>query len=179
MPDAPQLARAALKLAYPLLAIVGTVIITRRRKVDLRTGLGLTPPPIGATLAWLAAYAVLVFGSDAIMHWRGPFDWTAWRGAPMLVNICRVLGVAIFGPIAEELIFRGALYERMLRARLDPRLVIAILAAGWAVLHYSYAGGVIALIFVGGLLLGAARRQTGSVVPPILMHMLWNLWAIW
>ena len=73
----------------------------------------------------------------------------------------------------------GALYERMLRARLDPRLVIAILAAGWAVLHYSYAGGVIALIFVGGLLLGAARRQTGSVVPPILMHMLWNLWAIW
>jgi len=36
-----------------------------------------------------------------------------------------------------------------------------------------------AVIFVGGLLLGFARRQTGSVIVPILMHIAWNLYAVW
>lgn len=179
MPDTAQLTRAALKILYPSIAIVGIIVISRWKKIDLRSGLGLVWPPLGATIAWLVAYAALILGSNALMHWRGPWDFAPWRAAPMLVNVCRVLGVAILGPIAEELIFRGALYDRIVRTRLDPRLGIAVLAAAWAVLHYSYSGGVISLIFVGGLLLGAARRQTGSVVTPVLMHMLWNLYAIW
>jgi CAAX amino terminal protease family. len=35
------------------------------------------------------------------------------------------------------------------------------------------------LIFVDGLLLGAARYRTKSVYVPIAMHLLWNLYAIW
>jgi membrane protease YdiL (CAAX protease family) len=38
---------------------------------------------------------------------------------------------------------------------------------------------VIAVIFVSGLMLGFARRQTGSVILPILMHIAWNLYAVW
>ncbi|MDB5721623.1 MAG: hypothetical protein JWP15_2241, partial [Alphaproteobacteria bacterium] len=30
-----------------------------------------------------------------------------------------------------------------------------------------------------GLLLGLARWRTGSVLPPILMHISYNLYAIW
>jgi len=38
---------------------------------------------------------------------------------------------------------------------------------------------VIGVIFVDGLLLGLARWKTRSLFPPIVMHMLYNLYAIW
>jgi len=37
---------------------------------------------------------------------------------------------------------------------------------------------VIAAIFVEGLLGGAARWRTGRVLAPIL-HIVWNLYAVW
>jgi len=46
-------------------------------------------------------------------------------------------------------------------------------------IHTSYSAGVIAVIFVEGLLLGAAHWRTGSVLAPILMHIVWNLYAVW
>jgi membrane protease YdiL (CAAX protease family) len=50
---------------------------------------------------------------------------------------------------------------------------------GWALLHWSYSWAVIGVIVIDGLLLGAARARTGSVVPPIIMHALYNIYAIW
>ena len=90
-----------------------------------------------------------------------------------------MLGVGILGPIAEELIFRGLLYGRLVGTRLGAVGSIVILALGWALIHTSYSGVVIAVIFVEGLLLGAARWRTGSVLAPVLMHILWNLYAVW
>lgn len=52
-------------------------------------------------------------------------------------------------------------------------------AVGWALLHYSYTWTVIGVIIVDGLILGLARLRTRSVFPPIVMHALYNLYAIW
>jgi membrane protease YdiL (CAAX protease family) len=54
-----------------------------------------------------------------------------------------------------------------------------ILALGWALIHTSYSATVIAVIFFEGLLLGMARWRKGSVLAPALMHILWNLYAVW
>jgi membrane protease YdiL (CAAX protease family) len=56
---------------------------------------------------------------------------------------------------------------------------VVVLAAAWSLLHTAYTPAVIALIFIDGLLLGAARYQTKSIVTPMLMHVMWNLYAIW
>ena len=58
-------------------------------------------------------------------------------------------------------------------------MTIFLTASGWAILHWSYSWAVIGVIVVDGLLLGVARARTGSVVPPIIMHALYNLYAIW
>ena len=116
MIETSQVMRAALKVVLPLLAIGAAVVAARRRTPNPRETLALTAPDPSATAAWIIVFVALFVGSDVVMHWRGPWDWTPWRDAPL---------------------------------------------------------------FVSGLFLGAARRQTGSVVPSILMHIAWNLYAIW
>ncbi len=117
--------------------------------------------------------------SNALWHWRGPWDFGPWRQAPLLASILRVLAVGILGPMAEELIFRGLLYGRLAKTRVGPVGTIVILALFWAVIHVSYDATVITVIFIDGLLLGAARWRTGSLLPPVLMHIVWNLYAVW
>jgi hypothetical protein len=167
------------KVAFPLLAIVIVILGVKLRGRSLREVLGLFPPRASQAALWMAIYLAWMLLTDLFMNWRGPWDFSGWARSSMIVNVLRVLAVCILGPIAEELIFRGALYYRFSQTRLGPTVTIVILAAIWAVIHIAYTPGVIAVIFVGGLLLGFARRQTGSVILPILMHIAWNLYAVW
>ena len=120
-----------------------------------------------------------MLGTNHFMYWRGPWDFTVWQQAPWYIDALRILGVGILGPIMEELVFRGLFYGYLGRTKLDMRIAIILLAAGWALMHQAYTPGVIAVIFVYGLLLGAARWKTKSVYVPIAMHLVWNLYAIW
>jgi membrane protease YdiL (CAAX protease family) len=175
----PPLQATLLKVAFPLIAIVAVLLVAKHRRLSLRENLGLIPPRPAQAALWLAIYLAWMLATNLIMDWRGPWDFSPWARSPMIINVLRVLAVGILGPIAEELIFRGLLYDRFSRTRLGATTTIVILAAIWAGIHFSYPPGVIALLFVDGLLLGFARRQTGSIIVPILMHVAWNLYAIW
>jgi membrane protease YdiL (CAAX protease family) len=140
---------------------------------------GLQPPAaLGAAAAWIAVYLGWMLGTDLVTHWRGPWDFTAWREAPVAASVMRVMAVGVFGPIAEELVFRGFLFG-LLKERIGLVATIAVTSFGWALLHFEYTWWVIAIIAVDGLLLGLARWRTGSVYVPIVMHVLYNLYAIW
>lgn len=166
---------AALKVAISGGAVAVLLIKTRRLP---REQMGFVPPPIGATLLFILAYLAWMLGTDAVIHWRGPWDWRPWLEAPPAASAMRVLAVCFLGPTAEELLFRGLGFG-FLQPRVGTALTIAVTAATWAVLHYSYSWPVIAIILVDGILLGLARWRTKSVLPPIIMHMLYNLYAIW
>jgi len=56
---------------------------------------------------------------------------------------------------------------------------VVLTAVVWGAIHYNYTPAEIALLCFAGVLLGLARYQTRSVVTPILMHITWNLYAIW
>jgi membrane protease YdiL (CAAX protease family) len=159
--------------------IAVTALIVRRRHLSWRDDVGVRAAPAGATVAWIAIYAAWMLGTNAVMHWRGPWDFSPWRNAPLLVDVGRVVTVGILGPIAEELFFRGALYGWLMRVRVNAFATVLVLAAAWSLMHVAYTPAVIALIFIDGLLLGAARHQMKSIVVPMLMHVMWNLYAIW
>lgn len=157
----------------------GACILVLFRTRDLpREELGLVRPPLALSLLFVALYLGWMLASDAAIGWRGPWDWRPWIEPPLAASAMRVLAVGILGPIAEELIFRGWFFG-LLEKRIGVAATIPLTAVGWALLHYSYGWQVILVIVVDGLLLGLARWKTRSVFPPIVMHALYNLYAIW
>jgi len=81
-------------------------------------------------------------------------------------------------PIFEELSFRGFLFEGLRRSWLGDSGTILVTSLVWAVIHTQYQLVYVLQIFALGLLLGAARLRTGSIVTPIAMHALFSAIAI-
>ena len=87
-------------------------------------------------------------------------------GSPVLLFLALALGA----PLGEELFFRGLLLGG-LRAVGAPLVVsVGVTSLLWAMLHVQYDLYGIATIFVMGLLLGVARHASGSLVPPLVIH---------
>jgi membrane protease YdiL (CAAX protease family) len=175
----PQFPRTFLKFLIPLIAVGAVFLVARRRHLSLRDDLGIRPAPVSETIIFLVLYATWMLTTNALTGWRGPWDFTVWKQSPILIDVLRVLAVGIIGPVAEELIFRGLFYALLIRTHLRVIGTILVLAAVWAAIHIDYSAVVIGILFVAGVLLGVARFRTGSVLAPILMHILWNLYAVW
>ena len=167
------------KVLVPLAGILVVVGVCRFRQISLAKDLRLVRPHLGRVLAWVALSLLWMLATNAALHWRGSWDFRPWQSQPLWVSAARVLGVGVLGPLAEELAFRGVLYFRLCRAKVPEGLVIGLVAAGWAGLHFAYPLAIIAIIFGEGLLLGLARRYAGSLWVPVLMHISWNLYAVW
>lgn len=87
------------------------------------------------------------------------------------------LALAILAPIAEEMVFRGAILRRLLDA-FDKRwhwAAIVITAALFGIVHLNMAQGINA--FVMGLLLGWMYMRTRSIMPGIIFHFANNTMA--
>ena len=85
--------------------------------------------------------------------------------------------LAILGPVAEEVVFRGAILRSLL-GLFDKRLhwlAIFISALLFAIAHGNMAQGVNALLL--GLLLGWLYYHTGSIIPGIAFHWMNNTLA--
>ena len=91
-----------------------------------------------------------------------------------------ILGlIAVFiAPVFEEILTRGFLQRGWVRSQRSTLPGIAVISAIWAALHFPYGWILCADIFVMGLLLGWARRQSGSTITTILMHAAYNLWQM-
>jgi len=85
------------------------------------------------------------------------------------------LSVAIVTPIAEELFFRGYLLDAINRKHGDWTAIIwsSIL---FGLVHVSPFG--IGSAFMGGIIYGWIRMRTGSLLPSIACHMMWNMLAL-
>ena len=78
--------------------------------------------------------------------------------------------VAIITPFAEELLFRGFILGMLMKRYSDTQAIV-ISSAIFAIVHEPIAMG---LAFGGGLLYGWARIRTGSILPGMIAHAIWN-----
>lgn len=167
-----------LKLLGPLAGVGILLLAARRGRLGWTTDLGLVGPPLALTAIWLVGWAAWIWVTELARTRLGmppPTPWPAY--SPAMIAL-RIFAIGVAGPVLEELLFRGVLYERLGRTRLGRTAAIVVLAAGWAALHTGQSWQEMGFTFVDGLILGAARRHTGSIVAPCLMHIAGNLVSI-
>jgi hypothetical protein len=85
------------------------------------------------------------------------------------------LSVAIVTPIAEELFFRGYLLDAINRKHGDWTAII------WSSILFGLVHidpFTIGSAFIGGIIYGWLRMRTGSLLPAIACHMVWNMLAL-
>jgi len=87
----------------------------------------------------------------------------------------QIFAVVIFGPIAEELVFRGLIFRR-LRDYLNPMWAILISGVAFGVYHGNLVQGIFAGLL--GMLLALVYEKSGTIIVPIAAHMGNNLMSV-
>lgn len=87
------------------------------------------------------------------------------------------LSIVLLGPIAEEVIFRGFLFQGWSKSQLGGWGAIILTSVAWAIIHLQYNLYGVAIIFAYGIFLGLVRLRTGSVLLCAVLHCLMNLIA--
>lgn len=124
-------------------------------------------------LRWIGLLAGLIVLSDSITTLLGrpivpPFMSTVYATAdpPWMLWIALIIAAPLF----EEAFFRGFLFKGFESSFMGPIGAVLVTAGLWAVIHVQYDAYGVTTIFCGGLLLGAARVFTGSLLVPLGLH---------
>ena len=96
---------------------------------------------------------------------------TGWESSSIDIAFL-FLSFAIVTPIAEELLFRGYILDSIKRMHGDWPAIIGS-ALLFALVHFNLFGMV--PIIMAGVIYGWLRIKTGSLLPSIACHMMWNL----
>jgi CAAX protease family protein len=166
------------ELASGVTALGLTLLFIRvRRGPPVEEYLALRLVHLRTVLLWIAFTFLLGIGlevasyvtaHDSVPNWMLQIFASA-RSMPLLV-----FAVVVVAPVAEEVVFRGFLLEGLRHSFLGGTGAVLVAALLWASIHLQYATFYVAQVFFVGLLLGAARLRTRSLLVPVAMHCFFN-----
>lgn len=97
------------------------------------------------------------------------------KGLPLYLLAMAV----IFAPFSEELLFRALFINKLKKYTKSAAIAVLVSALIFASLHLTYNSVVeLAGAFVIGAILGAVYVKSESIIPPIAIHMVFNLVSI-
>lgn len=139
-----------------------------------RHTLALYPVDIKAVGKWLLAWLLMMTVVGFILYQLGANE-ELFMEALKQPHWLMLISASLLAPILEELIFRGYLFKAFRDTRLGFIGTLLLTSALFAAMHaFQYSGYGIAQIFGLALVLGLAREYTGSVVTPIVIHIVQN-----
>lgn len=150
----------------------------RLHRVAWWEDLGLVWPKWSLFLLWLEIGIGWMIIGEISSNLLGLEQPRPWHYPPLILAL-RILAIGVLGPIMEEIIWRGMIFHFISRTRIGAIGAIFFCTATWAPLHFRYEWMVIVLIFCDGIVLGAARYKTRSVIVPMVLHSLNNLYSIY
>lgn len=134
-------------------------------------------PGVGTLLCFLLALVLLAIGWAVTTLWGGSkTQLDLLVESSMAARVATALIAVATAPLVEELIYRGVLYSAFERAagRVIAVVVVSLLFAGVHVLQYINNLGVILVITILSFTLTLSRAFTGSVLPPFIIHLVFN-----
>ena len=99
---------------------------------------------------------------------------TSWDSSPVAL-ILTFISICILTPIVEELLFRGYILDALNRLHGKwPAIIISSIIFG--MVHFD--PFTMGMATIGGVIYGWIRMRTGSLVPGIVAHAMWNTMAL-
>ena len=155
-----------------VLVVLVIFFLLRRKKPLEEVGLVRTEPAcVGASCAAAPLLYVVVSIALSLL----PEAWLeSYASASSVLaqdDIFTILATVVLAPVTEEVVFRGLIFSRLERAM--PGWLAAVLSA----LAFGLCHGQpvwMAYAFVLGLLFALLRLWTGSILPSLLAHFIFN-----
>lgn len=169
--DVTQVTGLTLALSMLLAMAVMSVYLWKARYIpkDKESWSFISLPFLAVTLMIGLSMSVLLDLFTALFSWlpdmlEEQFDalQSGWLG---------IVSITLFGPILEELLFRGGV-TKVLLERYSPRKAIFLSAFLFGLFHLNPAQ--VFATFFGGLLLAWVYYRTRSLIPCILIHIVNN-----
>lgn len=167
---------AALVSAFS--SVITLVIFLKTKWTPLTRGYLLSKP--WGTLLWVALFSLGTIIPLSFLYEQLGIEMdenTQQIITSMMKEPWGYVAVGILAPLAEEVVFRGAILRTLLgiMSKKNHWVAIMISAAIFGVVHANLAQFINALLM--GLLLGWMYYRTGSLVPGILLHWINNTMA--
>ena len=164
-------------LLLPLLVMALAFAIKIRRKRFFFEYLAFNKVTIKSLILWLTAAFLLLVAFEYIsqLFERPVPEWVMTTYKTTDNYFVLFVGMVIFGPFCEEILFRGYIYRAWAESIIGPYAGCILLSILWAAIHMQYELFEMTMIFALGLLLGWSRLKSGSLYPPIVIHVFWNL----
>ncbi|MGE7882962.1 CPBP family intramembrane glutamic endopeptidase [Bacillus sp. NPDC094077] len=125
---------------------------------------------IGFIVIALAQYVMLeLFSFESAEQQREKLGGTTLQHS-VIQSVIYVLSIAIITPIKEEILCRGILY-RFLEKKYSFLVGIIVSSFVFGILH----GGFPITATIMGIVFAMLYRKTQSIVPSIILHIVWNL----
>ncbi len=124
---------------------------------------------IGFIVIALSQYLMLhVFSFESAAEQKEQLGSLGFQNS--IQSIIYVLSVAIITPVKEEILFRGILY-RFLEKKYNFLVSIIISSFIFGILH----GGLLITATIMGMVFAMLYKKTQSIIPSIILHIVWNL----
>lgn len=151
--------------------------LARRSEIGIDELLALKPVSVWQLVFWVAVLLGFAIVSNLVaMSFEQDIVTDFARDLFLNAGNMYLLffAVVVAGPVFEELFFRGFVYHGLANSRLQAAGAIILTALIWTMVHAQYDWYVKGNIFVIGILFGLARYRSGSILPPLVMHVLMN-----
>lgn len=155
-----------------VLVILTIFFLVRKKKPLAEAGLVRTEP---ACVGAACAAAPLLYAAVTLVMSLLPEAWLeSYIDASAALtqdDVFTILATVVLAPVTEEVIFRGLIFSRLERAM--PGWLAAVLSA----LAFGLCHGQpvwMAYAFVLGLVFAFLRLRTGSILPSMLAHFIFN-----
>lgn len=171
----------AVAVSCPVMLFLCGLLAAARRGPSIGDYLALKPVRWTTLILWTVGMVLLALGLSVAGDFLG-------RSAPeFMVATYSTAGhpaffwsaISLAAPAAEETFFRGFLFPGLLQSRLGRTGTLLLTSFAFMIVHGGqYDAFELFQVGVVGIALGIARLRTGSLLPPLAMHVTMNLLSL-
>lgn len=157
-------------------SIITAVVLMIMPPYDLRSSFKSVGCKYEAALIGVIAVVLGLVGFNIMTEQLELENWMEELFMGMSKNVLGFLAIGVFGPICEEIVFRGGIMRPLLKKGLNPWVAILVSAFIFGMAH----GNPAQVPFAGflGVVFGVVYYRTGSLILTTLCHILNNSFSV-